>query len=234
MWAALETIGALSVLTTLLGVAIGVTLWYTNRRGRVLAYCLVAFLLSGVVLMVAARMDDTSDEPGTTTRGVQTRPQSTVLTPPGPAPTVQATPTTAPPAVSESCPAPLEDAYFSDMVYILVDLGDDLAALDRLAEWASRDPSLLTDDYWESDMADVLDFLESDADELESLEPPDSVAEIHSDNLELARTIREFVLLFVRGMTDLDAETLRESAVKMASLGDMAKANARVVSTFCP
>ena len=229
----METIGALSVLATLLGVAIGVTLWLSNRRRKVLAYCLVAFLISGAVLMAAARMDDSSDEPGTTTRAEQARPESTLLTPPEPTLTAQPTPTATPPAVSESCPTPLEDAYFSDMVYIMVDLGDDLAAVERLAGQANTDLSLLFDDYWKSEMAIVLDFLKSDADELVSLQPPASLTSIHSDNMELARTIRKFVQLFAEGMADFDAETLREAAAKMDSLVDMARTNTMSVSTFC-
>ena len=233
MWAALETVGALSVLAALLGVTVGVTLWFTSRRAKVLAYFLVAFLLSGAVLIVAARMGDPSDEPGTTTRRELARPESKVLTPADPTPTVQATPTTVPPQVSGACPTHVEDAYFSDMGNIMLDIGDDLAAIERMSNDASGDPDLLFDDYWRSQMDIVLDFLISDADQLESLQPPASVAAIHSDNLGLARTIREFVQVFARGIADHDAETIREAAAKMERLVGMAKANTVSVSTFC-
>ena len=240
MWVALETIGALATLGSMLGVAIGVTLGFTRKKWKGLAYCSVSFLFSVAVLIVAGRIGDTVERPGTTTHGEQARSESTVLPPAGPTHPVSA-PTPAEPTqpistqtpVAMSCPTPREEAYFSEVEYIMVDLGDDLAAFARLTGQASRDIHLLTDDYWESEMALVVHFLQSDADELENLHPPASVSAIHFDNLEMAETIRDFIQLFVQGMADFDVDTLEVAAVKMTSLAEMAETNAESVRMFC-
>jgi hypothetical protein len=131
------------------------------------------------------------------------------------------------------CPTTAEADYFVGLADIVSTLATAISAISRLSTEAGNNPVLTLDETWQLETAVVLVQLRSVADEIDALNPPDSVQSIHDDQLQIAEALREFVTLYTTGVDNLDADLIVLATKRMAEINQLANAGSAKISAFC-
>ena len=180
------------------------------------------FLLVGfVLLVVVAALSGAPDEGAGAT-----------VTAPTAAPVVP-TPTEQPTAMSTDCPSESEMEYFEALGEEFAVMAETSPEIGSLFQEAAADISVVLSTRWRGEMAIRLHTLESSANRILELSPPESAAKVSTPANAIAQLTIQAVDRYTDGVDNLDPAATREGNQLIRLSGEQTDKATQAITTFC-